>query len=495
MTCEVVAPTSGLIDDPINASNGNMIHHELDVELPAIAAALNVERTWNSLLAATPGAFGAGWSSMLDVALDVAGDRVVASLADGNVVAFVPWGGGWVAPGVPRLRLSGDESRWELQTDTVRRFLFDRDGALTGWEVGVARVAIDRDADGRITTLTEHVTGRSLQVHWSRTGVVDELVADDDSGRSLPARRGRPPAGCHVAGGLRRVPLGRRPADRGRRRRRRRRLRQRVRRPWAGDDADQSVRAGVVVPLRRHRSDRVLRCCRRRPGDAPRPVRQPDGDHRRRRHGDEARLRRGAAGRAGRRAGRSDVALPVRRRRPRRARRSRRLVAALGVGRPASPRRDDRPIRGRHPPPVRHRAPGAVAGRRPRRLGRRPDPGRARAAGRDRRRRRCRDVVAVGRRRPAAGSDRCIRRGDHVRLRPTWSAVWHHAAVGIGDGARPRRQRAARAHHTWRCRVGVRLHGGRARVPRDRAGRHRMVGDVRRPRCRRDADRRGSVRP
>ena len=299
---------------------------------------------------------------------------------------------GGSAPGVPRLRLSGDESRLgAADRHRTAASCSTASGALTGWEVGVARVAVDRDADGRIGALTESVTGRSLQVHWSRTGVVDELVHRRRPGRSLlGVTRTAGSCGATSHAGLRRVPLGRRPADRGRRRRRRRRVRQRVRRRWAGDDADQPVRAGVDVPLRRHRADGVLRRRRRRPGDAPRPVRQPDGDHRRRRLGDAARLRRGAAGRAGRRAGRSDVALPLRRRRPRRARRSRRPVAALGVGRPASPRRDDRPRRRRHPLPVRHRAPGAVAGRRPRRLGRLPDPGRARAAGRDRRRRRCR---------------------------------------------------------------------------------------------------------
>ncbi|MGB3734856.1 MAG: DUF6531 domain-containing protein, partial [Ilumatobacter sp.] len=42
----VVAPTSGLIDDPINAANGNMIHPEHDLAFPAIAASLNVSRTW-----------------------------------------------------------------------------------------------------------------------------------------------------------------------------------------------------------------------------------------------------------------------------------------------------------------------------------------------------------------------------------------------------------------------------------------------------------------
>jgi RHS repeat-associated protein len=177
-TREVVAPTSGMIDDPINASNGNMVHHELDVEFPAIAAALNLERTWNSLLASEPGAFGQGWSSVLDVALDVAPSKVVASLADGNVVAFVPWRDGWAAPGVPRLRLVALDAGWALHVDPYRRFLFDADGRLTGWEAGVARVAAERDVSGRITALTESVTGRSLRIGWA-AGVVSELSAGE----------------------------------------------------------------------------------------------------------------------------------------------------------------------------------------------------------------------------------------------------------------------------------------------------------------------------
>ena len=70
---------------------------------------------------------------------------------------------------------------------------------------------------------------------------------------------------------------------------------------------------------------------------------------------------------------RRDVALPLRRRRPRRARRPGRPVAAMGVGRAPPPRRDRRPRRGRDALRVRHRAPGAVTGHRPRRLGHRAD--------------------------------------------------------------------------------------------------------------------------
>ena len=179
--------TSGYIDDPINASNGNMIHREDDIDFPAIAAALNIARTWNSRGADRPGAFGAGWTSVLDMHLDVSAGRVVARLADGSTVAYAQDGDRWTAAGVPQLRLSRDADAWVLQTDVVRRFLFDADGALTGWRVGVAEVTVARDAADRIVALHERVTGRSLAIVWRGDGLVERLVSDD--GRTVEYQR------------------------------------------------------------------------------------------------------------------------------------------------------------------------------------------------------------------------------------------------------------------------------------------------------------------
>ena len=179
--------TSGYIDDPINASNGNMIHREDDIDFPAIAAALNIARTWNSRGADRPGAFGAGWTSVLDMHLDVSAGRVVARLADGSTVAYERDGDNWTAAGVPQLRLSRDTDGWVLQTDVVRRFRFDADGALTGWHVGVAEVTVTRDAAHRIVALHERVTGRSLAIVWRGDGLVERLVSDD--GRTVEYQR------------------------------------------------------------------------------------------------------------------------------------------------------------------------------------------------------------------------------------------------------------------------------------------------------------------
>ncbi len=191
----VVAPTSGLIDDPINAANGNMIHPEHDLAFPAIAASLNVSRTWNSLLADRPGAFGHGWSSVYDTVLDIAPGEVTAHLSDGNAVGFTRSRDGWQAPSVGRLTLVETDEGWTLDTDEIRRFDFDRFGALTGWQVGVARVTVEHDHALRIVTVTESVTGRSLSIDWTTvaggtditTDVIDSITASD--GRSLRYQR------------------------------------------------------------------------------------------------------------------------------------------------------------------------------------------------------------------------------------------------------------------------------------------------------------------
>lgn len=190
-TREIQPPTSGMVDDPINASNGNMVHHDLDVAFPAIAGALSITRTWNSLLADVPGVFGRGWSCVLDSRLDISGDSVVATMSEGNVIGFVPWEDGWIPPGVPRLSLDEPEDddpdpTWVLHADHLRRFRFDAAGCLLGWEVGVARVVVERDEGGRVVRLRELVTGRSLAVRW-HAGVIAEIVAGD--GRTIAYER------------------------------------------------------------------------------------------------------------------------------------------------------------------------------------------------------------------------------------------------------------------------------------------------------------------
>ena len=82
--------------------------------------------------------------------------HVTATLADGNIVGFVEIAGRLVAPGVPTARVDPRRRRrWVLRIDVDRHWQFDATGRLTGWRVGVARVAVRRDDRGRIVGLDE----------------------------------------------------------------------------------------------------------------------------------------------------------------------------------------------------------------------------------------------------------------------------------------------------------------------------------------------------
>src|SRR5438132_7793407 len=82
-------PTSGFVDDPVCALTGNFFHAEVDLSFPARAALLDLARHYNSLAATRVGAFGPGWSSVLDMALVAgAGEGITVALADGAEVGF-----------------------------------------------------------------------------------------------------------------------------------------------------------------------------------------------------------------------------------------------------------------------------------------------------------------------------------------------------------------------------------------------------------------------
>ena len=177
---------SGLVDDPICAANGNFVHREPDLLFPGTSAALNVHRFYNSLAADRLGAFGAGWTSVFDVRLDLhEPDRVVAHLADGAELAFTPDGhGGWRTTDRRRHTLGRAGRGWELAVgdDACRRWRFDHLGLLTGWRVGAVGVTVARGPGDRIVRLTHDRSARTITVTW-RSDRIAMLATDD--GRSV----------------------------------------------------------------------------------------------------------------------------------------------------------------------------------------------------------------------------------------------------------------------------------------------------------------------
>jgi RHS repeat-associated protein len=183
-------PTSGFVDDPICAANGNMVHQDIDLVFPGIASSLDLVRTYNSLRTSVPGAFGPGWSSVLDVRLVVGDGRVEIVLPDGGTALFTSAGDGWQAHGRRVRRLVPDAGGWLLAVDDVRSFLFDRSGCLTGWAVGASVVDVRRKA-GRIASAHERHSGRSWSVEWhdgsDEVAIVTRVLSSD--GRAVSYRR------------------------------------------------------------------------------------------------------------------------------------------------------------------------------------------------------------------------------------------------------------------------------------------------------------------
>lgn len=187
--------TSGFVDDPVCAANGNFIHPEHDLSFPGTSASLNLHRFYNSVAATTVGAFGSGWSSVLDVRLSgVDTDTVSARLADGATIRFELGSGDgdnavseWSTTDRRDHRLIRSDRGWELRTGPVgeRRWSFDADGVSTGWSVDTSEVAVERDSDGRIVRMIGRRSGRSVEVRWSGSLVAS---VETDDGRRVDYR-------------------------------------------------------------------------------------------------------------------------------------------------------------------------------------------------------------------------------------------------------------------------------------------------------------------
>lgn len=151
-------PYSGWKDDPINMANGNFVLRERDLQLHGIASALSVIRTYNSRDQRV-GAFGPGWSSVLDCALEIEDQRLTFRGPDGGGAEHhrLP-DGGWTVNRRRQLSVEEREDGWVLREGTDRTWRFDRAGTLIGFTAELADVSVERD--GEQTRLVDAASGR-----------------------------------------------------------------------------------------------------------------------------------------------------------------------------------------------------------------------------------------------------------------------------------------------------------------------------------------------
>ena len=186
--------TSGLVNDPVNAANGNFVHTDRDLAALGFGAVLDVVRTYNSIGAAsgvaTLGHFGPGWTSMLDVSLDtsdVEAGIMRLTFTDGAIVTFhsSPHGpnDSWLPNTRRGLRLTRAASAeanavWVVTRDHGRRaFHFDADGALVGGAELAAVYHVERTEAS--VTFREERSGRWVRYDLDADGLVVAVTSSD----------------------------------------------------------------------------------------------------------------------------------------------------------------------------------------------------------------------------------------------------------------------------------------------------------------------------
>ncbi len=84
---------------PVNCATGSFWHTFDDISVPGRGPALDLQRTYSSLLHGTDGMFGHGWSSSYGMGLSTDASGVVTvSQENGSTIAFAPNGSAYTAP-------------------------------------------------------------------------------------------------------------------------------------------------------------------------------------------------------------------------------------------------------------------------------------------------------------------------------------------------------------------------------------------------------------
>lgn len=178
LTTEVPQPdiTSGLgasserAYDPLS---GNYTTSATDAAVAAAGPPLQVARTYNSMDPRKAGAFGAGWTTAADAALQSDNDgtgNVTVTAPDGHQLRFGRNGdGNYAAPmGSTDVLVHNSDGTWTLRDASGYRYIFASAGQLTSItdQNGLAQT-FTTNAAGQVTSIANPVSGRTLTLGWS----------------------------------------------------------------------------------------------------------------------------------------------------------------------------------------------------------------------------------------------------------------------------------------------------------------------------------------
>ncbi|HXS63847.1 MAG TPA: DUF6531 domain-containing protein [Streptosporangiaceae bacterium] len=189
---------SGKTVDP---KTGNVSQQVTDASVATTGPELSIVRTYNSLDPRTSQAFGAGWSSLLDMSLVPDSDgtgALILTMADGQQIRFAKnSAGGYAAPQdmyAVVTAVSGGGFTVTDQTGTTYSFT---QASGTSWLLSkiadnTGKTETLAYASGVLTTITSTTSGRALHLTWSTpTGATVPhvaTVATDPSTAGQPSK-------------------------------------------------------------------------------------------------------------------------------------------------------------------------------------------------------------------------------------------------------------------------------------------------------------------
>ena len=167
----------GAVFDP---QNGNFTTQATDASVPVIGPAMSVERTYNSLEPRAGGAFGTGWSSLLDMqvsdrlpAADGSTATEMVTYPDGEQIEYGKNADGSYTSPQGRYGTLAVTDNFQLIDKGDTKYTFGQD--LGSGNYGITSVADPQGhtlnftySSGVITQITSQVSQRSLYLTWSK---------------------------------------------------------------------------------------------------------------------------------------------------------------------------------------------------------------------------------------------------------------------------------------------------------------------------------------
>jgi YD repeat-containing protein len=160
--------SSGQDYDPLS---GNYTTSATDAAVQAVGPPLEIDRTYNSLDPRSSGAFGAGWSSVIDTSLRNNGSTVTVTVPNGQQMTFGENGNDtYAAPeGSPDALVESSSGTWTLRDSSGNKYAFTSAGLISSITDAQGNAQdFTYNSSNEVTAITDAVSGRALTLTWSK---------------------------------------------------------------------------------------------------------------------------------------------------------------------------------------------------------------------------------------------------------------------------------------------------------------------------------------